>query len=48
VDSDDELDYSDFFKGLDRSKVDKIKELIDALNGKDKLCWGSASSPKVL
>jgi hypothetical protein len=23
-DSDDDLDYSDLFKGLDRSKVDKI------------------------
>jgi hypothetical protein len=31
--SDDEVDYSDLFKGLDRSKVDKINELID-------LCWG--------
>jgi hypothetical protein len=27
--SDDEVDYSDLFKGLDRSKVDKINELID-------------------
>jgi hypothetical protein len=26
------VDYSDLFKGLDRSKVDKINELIDALN----------------
>jgi hypothetical protein len=34
---DDEIDYSDLFKGLDRSKVDKINELIDALNEKDKL-----------
>jgi hypothetical protein len=25
------------FKGLDRSKVDKINELIDVLNEKDKL-----------
>jgi hypothetical protein len=33
--SDDEIDYSDLFKGLDRSKVDKINELIDALNKKD-------------
>jgi hypothetical protein len=31
-DFDDDLDYSDLFKGLDRSKVDKINELIDALN----------------
>ena len=31
--SDDEIDYSDLFKGLYRSKVDKINELIDALNG---------------
>jgi hypothetical protein len=36
-DSDDDLDYSDLFKGLDRSKVDKINELIDALNVKDRL-----------
>jgi hypothetical protein len=35
--SDDEVDYSDLFKGLDRSKVDKINELIDVLNEKDKL-----------
>jgi hypothetical protein len=34
---DDEIDYSDLFKGLDRSKVDKINELIDALNEKYKL-----------
>jgi hypothetical protein len=36
-DSDNELDYSDLFKGLDRSKVDKNNELIDALNEKDRL-----------
>jgi hypothetical protein len=30
--SDDEVDYTDLFKGLDRNKVDKINELIDALN----------------
>jgi hypothetical protein len=35
--SDDEVDYSGLFKGLDRSKVDKINELIDALNEKDRL-----------
>jgi hypothetical protein len=35
--SDDEIDYNDLFKGLDRSKVDKINELIDALNEKDRL-----------
>jgi hypothetical protein len=28
--SDDEVDYTELFKGLDRSKVDKINELIDA------------------
>jgi hypothetical protein len=28
---------SDLFKGLDRSKVDKINDLIDALNEKDRL-----------
>ena len=33
----DEIDYSCLFKGLDRTKVDKINELIDALNEKDKL-----------
>jgi chromosome segregation ATPase len=35
--SDDEIDYTDLFKGLDRYKIDKINELIDALNEKDKL-----------
>jgi hypothetical protein len=35
--SDDEVDYTDLFKGLDRNKVDKIDELIDALNEKDRL-----------
>jgi urease accessory protein UreE len=35
--SDDDLDYSDLFKGLDRSKVDKMNEWIDALNEKDSL-----------
>jgi hypothetical protein len=34
---DDGVDYSDLFKGLDRSKVDKINELIDVLNEKDRL-----------
>jgi vacuolar-type H+-ATPase subunit I/STV1 len=34
---DDEVDYSGLFKGLDRAKVEKINELIDALNEKDKL-----------
>jgi hypothetical protein len=34
---DDEVDYADLFKGLDRTKVDKINELIDALNEKDRL-----------
>jgi hypothetical protein len=34
-DSDDDVDYSDLL--LDRSKVDKINELIDALNEKDRL-----------
>jgi hypothetical protein len=32
--SDDDVDYSDLFKGLDRTKVDKFNELIDALNEK--------------
>jgi hypothetical protein len=35
--SDDKVDLVILFKGLDRSKVDKINELIDALNGKDRL-----------
>jgi hypothetical protein len=35
--SDDEVYYSSLFKGLDRTKVEKINELIDALNEKDRL-----------
>jgi hypothetical protein len=35
--SDDEIDYTDLFKGLDRAKVDKINELIDAPNEKNRL-----------
>jgi hypothetical protein len=35
--SDDEVDYSSLFKGSDRTKVEKINELIDALNEKDRL-----------
>jgi hypothetical protein len=35
--SDDEIDYSELFQGLDRAKVEKINELIDALNEKDRL-----------
>jgi hypothetical protein len=35
--SDDEVDYSELFKGLDRAKGEKINELIDALNEKDGL-----------
>jgi hypothetical protein len=35
--SDDEIDYTNLFKGLDRAKVDKINELIDALNEKNRL-----------
>jgi hypothetical protein len=35
--SDDEVDYTDLLKGLDRTKVDKINELIDVLNEKDRL-----------
>jgi hypothetical protein len=34
---DDEVDYTDLLKRPDRAKVDKINELIDALNEKDKL-----------
>jgi hypothetical protein len=35
--SDDEVDYSSLFKGLDRAKVEKINELIDVINKKDRL-----------
>src|SRR5690242_17589782 len=35
--SDDEIDYASLFKGLDRTKIDKINELIDALNEKNNL-----------
>ena len=35
--SDDEIDYSCLFNGLDRTKVDMINELIDALNDKNRL-----------
>jgi hypothetical protein len=35
--SDDEIDYACLFKGLDRTKIDKINELIDALNEKNSL-----------
>jgi hypothetical protein len=35
--SDDEVDYTSLFKGLDRAEVEKINELIDALNEKDRL-----------
>jgi hypothetical protein len=35
--SDDEVDYTSLFKGLERAKIEKINELIDALNEKDRL-----------
>jgi hypothetical protein len=35
--SDDEVDYTSLFKGLDRTKVDKINELIDVLNENNRL-----------
>ena len=35
--SDDEIDYACLFKGLSRTKIDKINELIDALNEKNRL-----------
>jgi hypothetical protein len=35
--SDDAIDYACLFKGLDRTKIDKINELIDALNEKNRL-----------
>ena len=34
--SDDDKDYSDLFKGLGRIKVDKINELLNSLNEKDR------------
>jgi hypothetical protein len=34
---DDEVDYYSLFKGLDRAKIEKINELIDDLNEKDRL-----------
>ena len=34
---DDEIDYTSLFKGLDRAKIEKINELIYALNEKDRL-----------
>jgi hypothetical protein len=34
---DDEIDYASLFKGLYRTKIDKINELIDALNDKNRL-----------
>jgi hypothetical protein len=35
-DSVDDIDYSNLFKGLEISNVDKINELIDALNEKNR------------
>jgi hypothetical protein len=35
--SDDEVNYASLFKGLDRTKIDKINELIDVLNEKNRL-----------
>jgi hypothetical protein len=35
--SDDEVDYGDLFKGLDRAKIAKINEIIDDLNEKDRI-----------
>jgi hypothetical protein len=35
--NDEEEDYNKLFKGLDRSKVDKINDLIDSLIEKDRL-----------
>jgi hypothetical protein len=36
-DDDYETDYTSLFKGLDRTKIEKINELIDALNEKNRL-----------
>jgi hypothetical protein len=33
----DDVDYSDLFKRLDRTKIAKINELIDALNENNRL-----------
>jgi hypothetical protein len=44
--SDDEVDYTDLFKGLDRAKVDKINELIDALNEKDSVGVSRPGGPR--
>jgi hypothetical protein len=35
--SDDEVDYASLLKGLDRTKIDKINELIDTWNEKNRL-----------
>jgi hypothetical protein len=35
--SNDEIDYASLFKGLDRTKIDKINEFINALNDKNRL-----------
>jgi hypothetical protein len=35
--NDNDVDYSDLFKGQDRTKITKINELIDALNEKNRL-----------
>jgi hypothetical protein len=35
--SGNEDDYSMMFKGLDRTKIDKISELVNALNEKNEL-----------
>jgi hypothetical protein len=45
---DDDVDYSNLFKGLERSKVDKINELIDALNKKDRLLEKHEEHDKVV
>jgi hypothetical protein len=34
--SNDDVNYNNLFKGLDKSKVYRINELIDALNEKDR------------
>jgi hypothetical protein len=36
-DFDDDVDYNNLFKGLDRSKVNKNNELVNALNENDRL-----------
>jgi hypothetical protein len=44
--SDDEVDYSNLFKGLDRAKVEKINELIDAYDSHAMFVSSSNGRPR--